>query len=302
MTLASDLVESARRHLFTGQPEAMNKLSASVTAGATVLAFTYELRGIQAGTIISVDLEEIYVWAVDATAKTVTDCARAFNGTLAATHAAAAPVTVAPKFSNFRVLEAVNHDLRDLSSPTNGLFQIKTVDVTFNPTRYGYDMTGVTDLIAVADVRYRTPGPERTWPRITAWTLERNMPSTGTYGDFPSGFALMIYEAAYPGLPLRVRYKAPFASLGALSDDVGAVSGLPDSAVDIPPIGAAVRLAAGREIRRNFDEGQGEPRRAEEVPAQANVAATRDLQRLRRDRIQAEAARLGRHYPWGTIG
>jgi hypothetical protein len=301
-TLASDLVNETHRHLFTGQPEILNRLASGVAAGDTTLPFTYDLRGIQVGAVIAVDLEEIFVFAADSSAKTVTDCIRGYNGSIPASHSATTPVVVAPKFSSFRVLEAINHDLRDLSSPVNSLYQIKTLDITFNPTRFGYDLAGVTSILSVAEVRYRTPGPERTWPRITAWTMERNMPATGTYGDFPSGFALIVHEAAFPGYPIRVRYKAPFDLLAGLTDNVGAVSGLPDTAADIPPLGAAVRLALGREIRRNFDEAQGEPRRAEEVPPQAAMNATRGLQLFRQQRIQAEAARLNRHYSYETVG
>src|SRR2546421_1536268 len=249
-TLASDLIESTRRHLFTGAPEQLNKLSGSLTSSATTFNLTYSLGGIQAGTVVAIDLEEIFVWAVNSTSMSVTDCTRGYNGTTAAAHASAAIVTVQPKFSQFRIFQALNDELLDLSSPQNGLYQIKTVDITFNPTRYGYDLTGVSDLVDVAEVRFRTAGPEKTWPKIMSWSLERNMPSTGTYGDFASGNALMIYRGAFPGLPIHVRYKAPFAALTGLTNDVTAVSGLPATAIDIPPLGAAIRLVLGREIHR----------------------------------------------------
>jgi hypothetical protein len=58
-----------------------------------------------------------------------------------------------------------------------------------------------------------------------------------------------------------------------------------------------MRLMAGREVKRNFTESQGDTRRAEEVPSGAVANSMLQLQRLRRDRVMAEAARLNRQYP-----
>jgi len=56
-------------------------------------------------------------------------------------------------------------------------------------------------------------------------------------------------------------------------------------------------LMSPREIKRNFTESQGETRRAEEVASGQITNSISQLIRLRRDRIQAEAARLARAYP-----
>jgi len=299
--LASDLIESTRRHLFTGQPEKLNKLDGAINSSVTSFTLKYDTGGVQAGTILSIDLEEIYVFSVNATAKMVQDCSRGYNGTTAASHVDTSLVTAQPKFSQFRILQALNDDLNDLSSPSNGMFQIKTVQLTFSPVRFGYDMTSVTDIISIAEVRYRMPGPTRTWPRINSYTLARNMPSSGTFGDFPSGTALILYETAYPGYPIQVRYRAPYVDMTNLTDNVTTITGLQSTALDIPPLGAAIRLVLGREIHRNFDEAQGEPRRAEEVPPQASAGSMRGLAALRQQRINAEAARLVRAYNYEMV-
>jgi hypothetical protein len=301
-TLASDLIESTRHHLLTGQPEKLNKLGGSLTSNATSFTLTYDISGLQAGTIIAIDLEEIFVFQVDAVSKSVTDCIRGYNGSTAAAHNSGAIVTVQPKFSNFRVLEAINDDLKDLSSPLNGLYQLKSVDLTFNPVTFGYDMTSVTDVIGVQEVRFRTPGPQKTWPKIDSWQLLRNATATGDFGDFPSGFGLVVYESAQPGYPIHVIYRAPYVPLVNLTDNVLNVTGLVSTMLDLPPIGAAIRLVAGREIKRNFDEAQGEPRRAEEVPPQANIQSVSGLRTLRRDRIMAESVRLQRAYSYEFVG
>lgn len=302
-TLASDLIESTRRHLFTGQPEMMNRLNGALTNTATSFVLTYDLGGVRSGGVVSIDLEEIFVFAADSASKTVQDCVRGFNGSTPAAHATGAVVTAQPKFSSFRIFQALNDDLKDLSSPLNGLYQLKTVDLTFNPVTYGYDLTGVAPgMVGVQEVRYRTTGPEKTWPKISSWQLLREATDSGTFGDFPSGSALVIYEGAQPGYPIHVVYKAPFDPLTALTSDAELISGLSSTMLDIPPLGAAIRVVAGREIKRNFDEAQREPRRAEEVPPQANSQSTRGLQMLRRDRIMAEAARLQRAYSYERVG
>ncbi len=302
-TLASDLIESARRHLFTGQPEKLNRLnSAIVSTSATTFVLRYDLAGVQPGTILSVDLEEIFVFAVDSVAKSITDCQRGYNGSTAAVHSDAAVVTSQPKFSSWRILQAINDDLLDLSSPLNGLYQIKTVDLTFNPVTYGYDLTASTEIISIAEVRFRTTGPQKTWPQINSYALLRNMPVTGDFDDFVSGNALVIYEGAQPGYPIRVRYKAPFVPLVNLTDSATAISGLSSTMLDLPPLGAAIRLVAGREVKRNFTEAQGEPRRAEEVPPQASMQSVRELVRIRQQRIMAEAARLMSTYSYEMVG
>jgi hypothetical protein len=62
-------------------------------------------------------------------------------------------------------------------------------------------------------------------------------------------------------------------------------------------LGAQIRLMSPREIKRNFTESQGDTRRADEVAMGSVANSTAGLIRLRRDRIQAEAARLARAYP-----
>jgi hypothetical protein len=95
---------------------------------------------------------------------------------------------------------------------------------------------------------------------------------------------------------LRVIYKRSFATLTAITDDV-TTTGLPISAYDLPPLGAAVRLAMPRGLKRNFDESQGEPRRASEVEGMAMVQNASALLSFRNRRVGAEVARLHALYP-----
>lgn len=290
-TTAADLIAETRRHLHSGQAETANRLSGAVTSGATSLAFKYPLEGIAKGAVLGIGLEEIRVWETGGTQATVVE--RAVNGSTAAAHNDLDYVAVRPKFSDFRIFQALNEDLSDLSSPVNGLYQVKTVDVTYNSAIQGYDLTSVTDVINILEVRWKQSGPTRYWPLLRSWALGRNMATS----EFASGLALFLYDSAFPGLPIHVRYSAPFTPMAATTDDMQATVGLPASANDLPPLGAAIRLVGPRDIKRTFTEAQYDPKRAEEVPPGAAFASTRSLQLLRQRRLQEEQARLMSDYP-----
>lgn len=294
MASASSIVEATRRHLLSGQNEELNRLNGAITSGATTLIVEFDLGGIQKGATLAIDDEEMYVFNVVDSTKTAT-VQRAFNGSVAATHSDDVLVFVKPKFSTFRILEAINDELRDLSSSMNGLFQIKTVDLTSRAAQFGYDLTGTTnvDVLDIYEVRYKTPGPEDSWPRVRMYDLARNMATS----EFASGTALILHESAFPGQPIRVRYKADFAAITSATADVATTSGLADSALDILSLGAAIRLQSPRDVKRSFTEHQGDPRRAEEVQVGGGVGGMRGLIALRTTRIQAEAARLQSLYP-----
>lgn len=291
-TSCQDLIEATKRHLYTGGREERNKLAADLNSSDVTLSVTYGLGGIQAGSKISVDLEDMHVWAAAAT-NTVT-VKRADFGSSAASHTTGAVVTVNPKFSDFDIFRALNETLRDLSSPQSGLFQVKTTNLTYQAAIQGYDLTSVgSDFIGIHQVRWKVTDPSLRWPRIKHFSVLRNMPTT----DFASSLALVVYESAVPGRTVNVSYKASFGLFSTAADNVLATTGLPSTAHDILPIGAAIRLTLGREIKRNFTEAQSDTRRAAEVPAGANLNAMRQLQAQYAERVAAESARLLAEYP-----
>lgn len=292
MTTAQTLVDETRRILYSNQISESNRLNGAITSNATSLALKYSLGTAQLrGAVLAIDLEEIRVW--EYSGNSITVCERGVNGTTAAAHSDLAYVEVQPKFSPFRVLNAINEDLDDLSSPGNGLFQVKTVDLTYNPVIQGYNLSNATAVTDIAFVKYSTPGPSKYFPVIRNWRLDRNMNSS----DFTSTFALQVLDSAYPGLPIHVGYKAPFTRFTNLTDDAQSVAGLPSTANDLPPLGAAIRLMAGREIKRNFTESQFDPKREQDVPAGAVLRSYQGLVAVRQQRIRAEALRLAVQYP-----
>jgi hypothetical protein len=288
VTTAGQLIDRVNSELLAGTVEDRNKLAASTDASQTDIEMTYSLGSLRENTVFQIGTELFYVWEVNTTSKTAT-VERGYGGTTAATHTLGDIVTVNPRFPRQSVLNNLNAELTDLSSPMNGLFQMKTVDVTYNGSDRMVNLTGVTDIIDLYDVRYRYLNDD--YPIVRNVRLLRDMPTT----DFASGFALTFDTPVRSG-SVRVLYKAPYTAFTAESDTVSGAGGT-SSLDDLLSLGAQIRVMAGREVKRNFTESQGDTRRAEEVPAGAVGGSILNLQRLRRDRIQAEAARLNRQYP-----
>lgn len=294
MTTTADLIFEARRHLQSLQREPMNRLAAPATVDATTLSFEFDTSAIQFGAHLQLGLELVYVWSVDTAGKTAT-VQRAQLGSTGSAHVAGTVVTVNPKFPDFAILKAINDDLADLSSPVNGLYAVRGVDLSFVAGASGYDLPVIGELLEVIEVRQRlgASASYRQWPVLTNHEISRNVSAV----DFPSGVALFLHEGAGVGQPIRVLYKAGFGRLTNLTDDVEFVAGLPESMHDLPPMGAAVRLVAPREIKRNFTESQPDSRRAAEVPPGAVGNSVRLVAGARQSRITSEAAKLAQQYP-----
>jgi hypothetical protein len=289
MTTAATVIDRTLRQLLSGTVEQRNKLASGIDSDDTSVVTTYNLDGLRAGQTFEIDSELFYIWDADTGTKTLT-VERGYNGTTAASHSAGALIKVQPRFPRAQLLESLNDELADLSSPVNGLFAVKTVDIDYNGSDTMIDFTGVTDVIDLlsVSVRYLTDD----YPVARKVRLVRNVPTD----DFPSGLALRFDQGVFPGR-LRIVYKAPFVAASSESTNLNSTSGVQESLIDLLVLGCQIRMMAPREIKRNFAESQGDTRRADEVPAGAVAGSITNLIRMRRDRIIAESARLKRAYP-----
>jgi hypothetical protein len=283
------MIQETRRHLQSGARDELNKLTSDPGTGIT-LAFDYALGSIATGAVLAIELELLYVWSVTGSQATVQ---RGFLGTTPVAHGAGTLVYVNPKWSDFAIFRALSEEIASYSSPVHGLFRVRTVDLTFSSAIAGYDLTGVTDFLSVYDVRWKgyVTGD---WPRITSWDISRNMATA----EFASGSALLLYDGAGPGRTIHVVYKAKFAALSStLASDVETATGLHAEAHDIPPLGAAARLVAPREVKRSITDSQPESRAAVDVPPGTSRGAAQILLGLRNQRLQEESVRLHQAYP-----
>ena len=289
---AQTWIDETKNLLLTDYVEEYDTLGTTLNDSETTVNFTHDTAGIVAGSIIEIGTELMYVFSMNVSTNNAT-VQRGFRGTTAASHSSGDLITVNPKFPAQLVLNAVNDELADLSSPQNGLYQMKTVEFTYNVAQDGYNLTDVTDdILSVYQVTYTDLGSENTEPVLPAWTLRRDRNTR----SFASGYALGLHDDASSGQAVRVQYKTGFTVLAATSTALSTVV-LHASAYDLPSLGAALRLMSTRPVRREFIDEQGSSRRADEVPAGAISASMRDLRALRETRINAEAARLDQQYP-----
>lgn len=287
MTTAATIIRQARRDLLSGLVEERNRLQNSMDASTTTLSVAADGKGIREGAVVEIGNELMYVWGfIGGTA----EVERGWDGTTPVAHAANAIITVKPRFPNQMLFEHLNEDITDLSSPANGLFQIRVLERPYNGSDRAIDLSGVTDIIAIHEVRWKYQNDE--WPEVRRWRMSRNANTT----NFASGLMLILDEPVQAST-MRIVYKAPFGQLAGFNDDLTTVAGVPDSLSDVLRMGVQLRAMVGREVKRNFTESQGDTRRADEVGPGAVQASWRGIAALRAQRIEAEQARLSQQYP-----
>lgn len=289
MTTAANLITRTHRQLLSGVVEERNKLASGVNATAASIVLTYDVGGIRSGAVIEIGSEQMYVWDIVESTKTAT-VERGFNGTTATAHASGSIAIVNPRFPRNQILESINDEMSDLSSPMHGLFQVKTLDIEYSPVNRQTNLNAIADVIDIIEARYRYKSDD--YKKINDIKLIRDLPTK----DFTTTMAIQI-DSNIPASDVRLVYKAPFGRIINEQDDIQIVAGFPQSAEDILIMGAQIRMMSSREIKRNFTESQGDTRRSDEVPPGAVANSINNLLRIRRDRITAEAAKLTRRYP-----
>lgn len=291
MATTADLIASTYRYAQLHRTLRLARLNGGITNSATTLTIEYGVATLQPNTRLGIELEDVHVWA--ASALTGNPVLRGANGSTAAAHSDDVTVYLNPEASPWDVFNALNDELASLSSPMNGLYKIGTAELTWNPARQDYDLSGVTSLLDILNVRYDSNNGSYNWPVLPreAWRLKRNSETD----DFATGFALSLMTEV--GGDIRVVYKTGFTALTSLTTDVNTTGGLPSTANDLLAIGAAIRILAGRPVRRASLSNQGDTRRAEEVSTTDTIQSIAALRQLRRDRIAEEAAVLAQANP-----
>lgn len=289
MSTVGTVVDRTIRQLMSGTVEERNKVASAISATATAITFQYDLGGMRPGGVIQIDAELMYVWEVSTGSKSIV-VERGWNGSAVATHAAGSIAIVDPKFPRSQIIEAINAELDDLSSPMNGLFQIKTMEINYNGVWSMINLPTTDKIIDLISVSLRYLATD--YPKIRRCRLIRDLPND----DFNSGYGIRFDEQVRAGR-LIVVYKTPFINVTSETQNLQNIAGVPSSCEDILIMGAQIRLVSPREVKRNFTESQGDTRRAEEVPTGSVSSSINNIIRMRRDRITSEAAKLARQYP-----
>lgn len=289
MPTMSDLVADVRRMTYGSMSEKINVVATSASAIVDEVSLELDTSGISEGMILSSGLNVWYVKGTSVSDKKVFVVPGIDNAPNAGV-SAGDMVYIRPRMTDWYAFNALNDEIRALSSPTNGLFQLKSWTADVDPTYQSYDVpVGASDLLSLHRVRYRLPGTPDVWVDLPSRSWRWH---TGTDTN-----RVQLLRNIPVGTEVQFVYRAPFTVATGLSDDVVSDCGLADTMTDIPVLGVTMLLLNTTENRRLQVQTQGDPRRADEVPATANSSAATQMRRLYRDRIQDEYARLNARLP-----
>lgn len=264
------------RHLG-GDNAPRNRVAAAASATAETLSFEFDLGSLDQGAVVELPSgEKAFVWSSDETAKTV-QVSRGEDGTTPAPVAAGDVVRVSPRFFTGDVRQALLQELDDLEA--EGLFAFRETQVAFDALDGTYDVSGVADLITPYLLRYRSGG------------------RTEEHDDFEVLQGRLRPFAAPPASTATLLYRGSFSDFDSDDDDLEVVSGVAESAHDLLPLGAAIRLLASREAVRLDERSKQAARSDEAIPPGSLLSLSRQLQITRQLRLSRELDRQYRRWP-----
>jgi len=282
-----DLVADTRRLAYGSMADQLNFLAADAPLGSAELTMMMDPVGITPGMVLSSGLNVYYVVNVIAAEKKVVVYPTYDNSHADALPAGSA-VMVRPRVTDWQLFQNLNWEITQLCSPSNGLYKVASWKSSIDVTWQTYDVpVEAQRMISLLRVRCRWPSTPDIWSDLddimfehqqdrNLVKLKRNLPASSE---------------------LEFIYKNSFTQAETLTDDVVVDCGLSESMLDIPPMGAAVKLLRTTESRRTQIHNQGDSRRAEEVQPGANSSGARELERAYQNRVNDELARLISNHP-----
>lgn len=291
MPTLNQMVEEVLGQLraYSADQEQKTYLTGSITDTAT--AFTVQHPDHVTAGLVEIDEELVEVSTVDSLSNTATafPWGRAQQGSAAVAHALNARVTATPRWPRVWVKRTINEVI---TSTWPDLFAVKMDEGNItSPTVSAYPLPA--DCKRILDVRYLLPGSPPYWQGVGAWRMDLKPNAVA----FPTGVAVDIGTAMYPGRELKVVYAAEPSQLASGSDDFATVSGLLDTAADVVCIGAAARLVVSAELARTQTFTVPHAEMVQQQGSGAATAASRYLQQLYQVRLKAERDRLFERYP-----
>lgn len=289
MTRMIDLIADARRMAYGSMADQLNFLTEEAPLGAAELKVALDPVGITPGMVLSSGLNVYYVVGVVAAEKKVL-VYPSYDNSRNDALAAGAPIMIRPRVTDWALFNDVNTVIRSLSSSTHGLYRegswTTTLEGVWNTYPIPVEAQDMTNLIraSVRQLGYTDDAWFEIPPNSIKWQPEHKVIRFTSY--YTSGHEV------------RFDYKAPFKIATSLTDDAVVDLGLAETMLDIPPLGAAIKLLRTTESRRANIHVQGDPRRPDEVPGGQNTSAGRDMEREFKNRIADEHIRLVNRNPW----
>ena len=280
--------------------EERNQLTGALDAVSTTFTVNYPLNSLKTGTYLCIDQELMYVWTSTPSsgASSTVTVSRGERGSVATTHLAGAPIQVNPYFTRYAVAETLRDEIRSWAPQ---VFRVLTADIPLVNYQRGYDMGSLGPWFNILKVTespdiLTAAGGDALWRQIS-YTVSQSANTT----SFPSGNCLNVNTPTAPfdsPRTLHIVYSAPInvdTTFG--ENDVLGTMGFDSSEVDIPPYGAAWRLAASREVRRMLTEAQGAVADLTNFPPGYQLKAAEQFKQLRDSRLNDAIVRLRAQYP-----
>jgi hypothetical protein len=108
MSTVGDLVQDVRRELLGMTRPEYNELGADISAIDTTATVTVDPASVSVGSMIAIDDEILYVWAITGTSLTLR---RGMLGTDAAAHVTGTLIEVNPRFPNIVIRDALRKEI-----------------------------------------------------------------------------------------------------------------------------------------------------------------------------------------------
>lgn len=258
-------------------------LTADIGSGNTVLSVD-DASKISSG-LAEIEDELIWVKSVDTSTNTITlsTLGRGFRSTTAASHSSGAVVTNNPRYSRFRVKQAINTAIRNVYPD---LYVVKTTEFTYVAARLTYGIP--SDVDQIHNVAWQVVGPSRVWKPIKTYTYTPNANTT----SFPTGKTIDIWEGITPGRTVRVSYIAATTPLANNGDEFSTVTGLATTAEETIVYGACYRLVGFAEAPRLQVTSVESSFRATSVPVGAAQNAGKFFYAMYQESLAQERERM----------
>ena len=242
--------------------------------------------------ILEVDEELMWVDSFDRVSNTATvsPYGRGYLGTVAATHAADAKVTISPIFPRYVIKKAINDTIRAMGS---SLLSVKQTTFPFNAAVNTYEFENL-NIENILTMSWQDTGPSKEWIRIRRWDFDP-FADVDTWGS--NSQTVTIYDWITPGRTIKVMYATPPTPLENDTDVFTTVTGYPEAARDIVILGTSYRLLAYLDPAR---AGQISPQADEtdgKRPYGASASATKQLFALYSQRLNEEVKTQQNQYP-----
>lgn len=276
MTRVSEAVDEARIHLGVGG-EPRVRLSADITDTDTTIGLA-SVDQIVKHSVLDLGPESMFVLDVDDTNAQV-EVERGYDGdpqSFSANHI----VLIDPLITRTHLARAVRREVTRMEG--DGIFSMKAVQRTYDKGLGGIDISDLRDVISFYSLEF-DDGSEKVEVK-----------------KFYSDTSVLRPHWSLPGgKTLKLNYRARIQAPRGWESEMTGRNGLPESALDIPPLGAAAQSVQMLMARRVSLDAQPQPRRAEEVAPENLMQVGQFLRSRRDDRVRQEVMNLRKRWPIG---